>query len=325
MLISTLLSEQKAALVLIPSSILLVAIAPNLISDTAQLTLITVLMYAILTLNWTMFSGPTGYVSLATAALFGIGIYVAALLRGTMPLELIVLIGGLSAFVLALAIGILTLRLRGVYFILFTFGMTALIRNVVQWWETHFTGTVGRHVLGATNGTVYLLVTILFAASLVVTFLVKHSRVGMALRGIGENQDAAAHIGIHVTRIKVLTFAASAVLVGATGAVMATRWRYIDPSIAFNPLLSFLPVVMATFGGTSKLYGPILGTVVLVMLQDFLITEHPYVYLLFFGLTLVIVVVWLPGGLVVLAERWFIKARILWAKLEMRVRRVWGR
>jgi branched-chain amino acid transport system permease protein len=321
MLISTLLSEQKAALVVIPLGIILLAIAPALISDSAQITLITVLMYAILTLSWTMFSGPTGYVSLATAALFGVGIYVAALLRGTMPIEVIVLIGGLTGFVFALAIGILTLRLRGVYFILFTFGMTALIRNVVQWWETHFGGTVGRHVLGASNEAVYLLVTILFAATLVVTFLVKHSRVGMALQAIGENQDAAAHIGIHVTRIKVLTFAASAVFVGATGAVMATRWRYIDPSIAFNPLLSFLPVVMAIFGGTSKLYGPILGTVVLVVLQDFLITEHPYLYLLLFGLTLVVIVVWLPGGLVVLAQKWFLKARIQWAKLQMQVRR----
>ncbi|HLF42058.1 MAG TPA: branched-chain amino acid ABC transporter permease [Acidimicrobiia bacterium] len=322
MLISTLLSEQKTALVVIPSGIILLAIAPALISDTAQITLITVLMYAILTLSWTMFSGPTGYVSLATAALFGVGIYVSALLRGTMPIEVIVLIGGLTGFVLALAIGVLTLRLRGVYFILFTFGMTALIRNVVQWWETHFTGTVGRHVLGASNDAVYLLVTILFGATLIVTFLVKHSRVGMALQAIGENQDAAAHIGIHVTRIKVLTFAASAVFVGATGAVMATRWRYIDPSIAFNPLLSFLPVVMAIFGGTSKLYGPILGTVVLVLLQDFLITEHPYLYLLLFGLTLVVIVVWLPGGLVVLAQRWLLRVRIQWAKLQMQVRRV---
>jgi branched-chain amino acid transport system permease protein len=69
------------------------------------------------------------------------------------------------------------------------------------------------------------------------------------LRYFGENDEAAEHIGIDVTRIKILAFACSAILMGATGAVMATRWRYIDPAIAFDPLLSFLPVLMAIFGG----------------------------------------------------------------------------
>lgn len=325
MLISTILSEQKVALGVIPLSILLLAIAPLILPDSVVITLITVLMYAILTLSWTMFSGPTGYVSLATAALFGIGVYIAAGLRGTLPIELIVLLGGLASFLLALAIGLLTLRLRGAYFILFTFGVTALIRNMIQWWETHVSGTVGRHVVGATNGTVYVLILTIFALTLAGSFLLRHSSVGKALQAIGENQDAAEHIGIHVTRIKVLTFACSAIFMGATGAVMATRWRYIDPSIAFNPLIAFLPVVMATFGGMSKLYGPILGTVVLVVLQEFLITEYPYVYLLLFGLTLVVVVLWLPGGLVVLAQRWMFRVKMQWLKLKMRVRRLGGR
>ncbi len=324
MLISTILSEEKTALAIIPASILLLLVAPRFLSESVVITLITVLMYAVLTLSWTMFSGPTGYVSLATAALFGIGVYVSAILRGRLPIELLVLIGGLVAFLLALAIGVLTLRLKGVYFILFTFGVTALIRNVTQWWETHFSGTVGRHVLGAANETVYLLMVILFALTLVGGFLLRSSNVGMALQGIGENQDAAEHIGVPVTRIKVLTFAASAAFMGATGAVMATRFRYVDPSIAFNPLISFLPVVMAIFGGTSKLYGPILGTIVLVVLQEFLITEYPYFYLLLFGLTLVVVVLWLPGGLVVLAQRWMFRVKMQWIGLKMKFKRLRG-
>lgn len=324
MLISTIREEQKTALWLIPLSIAVLAIAPAFLSASVVLTLITVLMYANLTLAWTMFSGPTGNISLATAALFGVGVYTAALLRGRVPIEVIVLLGGLVAFLLALGIGVLTLRLRGVYFILFTFGVTALIRNSVQWLETHVGHTVGRHVAGAANDTVYLLVLIIFAVTLVTSFLLRNSSFGLALQGIGENQDAAEHVGVHVTRIKVLTFALSGLFMGATGAVMATQWRYVDPSIAFNPMLSFLPVVMAIFGGISRLYGPLLGTVILILLRDVLITEYPYLYMLLFGVVLVVVVLWLPGGLVSLAERWYFRVKVWWIKLRMRFKQ-WRR
>jgi branched-chain amino acid transport system permease protein len=321
MLISTILSEEKPALVAIPVTIVALAIAPRILPESIGISLITVLMYATLTLSWTMFSGPTGYVSLATAGLFGVGVYVSAILRDSLPIEAIVLIGGASASLVALAIGLLTLRLKGVYFILFTFGVAALIRSSAQWWETHVNGTVGRHVTGATNETVYLLLLIIFAAALIGGFLLRHSSSGLALEGIGENEDAAEHIGINVTRVKVVTFAVSSVLMGMTGAVMATRFRYVDPSIAFNPLISFLPVVMAILGGVSKLYGPLIGSVILIVLQEFLITEYPYVYLLVFGLTLVVAVLWLPGGLVELAQRWYIKLKVQWIRLRMRISR----
>jgi branched-chain amino acid transport system permease protein len=319
MLISTIREQQKTALWLIPAIIAVLAVVPSIVPTSATLTLIAVLMYANLTLAWTMFSGPTGNISLATAALFGVGTYATALLRGTMPIELIVLIGATAAFVLAFGIGLLTLRLRGVYFILFTFGLTALIGNSVQWLETHVGRTVGRHVAGATTEAVYLLVLIIFSAVLVTSFLLRSSSAGLALRGLGENQDAAVHVGVNATRLKVLTFALSGLFMGATGAVMATHWRYIDPSIAFNPLLSFLPVVMAIFGGISRLYGPLLGTVVLVVLRELLITSYPYVYMLLFGVTLVVVVLWLPGGLVSLVERWSGRGNVWRTKLTMRI------
>jgi branched-chain amino acid transport system permease protein len=321
MLTSTVLSEEKPALIAIPVTIVLLAVAPRILPESMAISLITVLMYAILTLSWTMFSGPTGYVSLATAGLFGVGVYVTAVLRDSLAIEVIVLIGGAAAALVALAIGLLTLRLKGIYFILFTFGVAALIRTSVQWWETHVNGTVGRHVAGASNEVVYLLLLIIFSITLIAGFLLRHSSPGLALLGIGENQDAAEHIGVNVTRVKVVTFAASSVLMGMTGAVMATRFRYIDPSIAFNPLISFLPVVMAILGGVSRLYGPLIGSAMLIVLQEFLITEYPYVYLLLFGVTLVVVVVWLPGGLVELAQKGYLKLKIQWIKLRMRLTR----
>jgi branched-chain amino acid transport system permease protein len=91
---------------------------------------------------------------------------------------------------------------------------------------------------------------------------------------------------------------------GAAGAIMATRWTYIDPSIAFNPLFSFMPVLMAIFGGVSQLYGPILGAGLFAYLEELLITEFPYYYMLLFGTILIVVILFLPGGLVGLIEKW---------------------
>jgi branched-chain amino acid transport system permease protein len=321
MLISTILREEKPALVAIPVTIVALAVAPSVVPESIGISLITVLMFAILALSWTMFSGPTGFVSLATAGLFGVGVYVSAILRDSLPIEILILIGGVAASLLALAIGLLTLRLKGVYFILFTFGVAALIRSSVAWWETNVNGTVGRHVSGASNEVIYLLLVIIFAVALVGGFLLRHSSSGLALQAIGENQEAAQHIGVNITKLKVLTFAASSALMGMTGAVMATRFRYIDPSIAFNPLISFLPVVMAILGGLSRLYGPLIGVTILVALQEFLIREYPYVYLLLFGLTLVAVVLWLPGGLVELTQRLYIRLKIQWIKMRMRITR----
>ena len=316
MLISTIFSKRKFALSMILLSIVLLAVAPRFMPPYVTISLITILMYVILTLSWTMFSGPTNYISLATAALFGVGVYTSAALNDSLPLIMIVIISGLLSFFLALLIGLLTLRLKGVYFILFTFGVTALIRNVVQWWETHITLTVGRHLSSPGNETVYTYLVIIYSLALFFIFLLQNSSYGMALQGIGENEDAAEHIGIDVTRLKVLTFALSAIFMGAAGAVMATRWRYIDPTIAFNPLISFLPVLMAIFGGTSMLGGPILGAVIFTLLQEYLITEYPYLYMLLMGLTLVIVILYLPGGLLVLVMRLYIRLVIQWAKTK---------
>ena len=94
---------------------------------------------------------------------------------------------------------------------------------------------------------------------LLTAYFIRHSRFGLALQSIGENEEAAAHTGINVTLVKVSAFAISAIFMGATGAIMATRWTYIDPYIAFNPLFSFTPVLMAIFGGMGQLYGPVLG------------------------------------------------------------------
>ncbi|MFH1950491.1 MAG: branched-chain amino acid ABC transporter permease [Pseudomonadota bacterium] len=265
--------------------------------------LTTVFMYVVLTLSWAIFSGPTRYISLASAAFFGVGVYLSAILGQALPLPLVIAFGGLVSFILALFIGLLTLRLRGMYFIIFTFGVSELIRHFMLWWETNFTGTVGRFVVAVDQTAVYYVMLVIFVMTLLTAHLMRRSKFGLALRSIGEQEEAALHIGINVTHLKAITFAISAFFMGAAGAIMATRWTYIDPSIAFNPLSSFMPVLMAIFGGTGRLYGPILGAAILAFLEEVLITKFTYYYMLLFGIILIVVILFLPNGLVGLFKR----------------------
>ena len=283
--------------------LVLLATLPRYASAYTVILLTSILMYVILTVSWTIFSGPTGYVSLAPAAFFGVGIYTSAVLGKALPLPAVIAVGGLASFCLALLIGALTLRLRGIYFTIFTFGLVELIKNLLLWYEVNITGTRGRFVILVDNKTIYYGMLIIFVVALLTAYLIRRSKFGLALQSIGESEEAAAHIGINVTLLKVITFAISAVFMGAAGSIIATRWTYVDPYIAFNYLYSFMTVLMAIFGGMGLFYGPILGAAVIAYLEEVLITRFPYYYMLLFGLILVVVILFLPKGLVDLIQR----------------------
>ena len=283
--------------------LILLATLPLYAPAYTPVLLSSILMYIVLAVSWAIFSSPTGYISLAPAAFFGVGVYTSAILGQALPLPVVIGMGGLTSFILALLVGALTLRLRGIYFAIFTFGLVELLRHFMMWWEVNITGTLGRVVPTLDNTTVYYLMLIIFVILMLTAYLVRRSKFGLALQSIGENEEAAAHTGINVTLVKVITFALSAFFMGAAGAIMATRLTYIDPRIAFNPLLSFMPVLMAIFGGMGQLYGPIIGAAVFAYLQEFLTTRFPYYYMLIFGIIMVVVILYLPNGLAGLVQK----------------------
>ena len=283
------------------------AVLPLYGSLYVSILMTSILMYVIITVSWVLFSGPTGYMSLASAAFFGVGIYTSALLLPTegtvLPPPVVILIAGAISFVLALAIGAITLRLRGIYFAIFTFGLVELIKQLLLYWEFHVTRTRGRYVSLVDTDTVFYIMLGIFVVLMLTTYFIRRSKFGLALQSIGENEEAAAHSGVNVTMVKVITFGISAIFMGMAGAVIATRWTYIDPYIAFNPLFSFMPVLMAIFGGMGLFYGPVIGAVVFAYLQETLQTEFPYVYMLIFGLVLIGAILYLPNGIVGLIPR----------------------
>jgi branched-chain amino acid transport system permease protein len=277
--------------------LLLLISLPSYASSYRVIFVTNILMYVILTLSWVIFSGPTGYISLATAAFFGIGVYTSAILSSALFLPLVIFIGGLASFCLAFVVGSLTLRLRGMYFTMFTFALVQLISNLAHWYEVNVTGTVGRLVLSLESTTVYYSMLVVFCLVLLAFYYIKHSRFGLALQSIGESEEAAAHSGINVTLVKVTTFAISAFFMGAVGAVMTMRWTYVDPPTAFDIRLSFMPLLMAIFGGMGNLFSPIIGSSIFAYLEEILTTKFPYYYMLLFGGAMLLVIVFMPHGI----------------------------
>jgi branched-chain amino acid transport system permease protein len=134
--------------------------------------------------------------------------------------------------------------------------------------------------------------------------VVRASRFGLALAGIGSDEERAQTLGVNTRRAKIAGFALAAAFAGALGAAVAVRWTYIEPSSVFNPFIGFQTVLIAMIGGAQTLIGPIVSAVVFSILSELLRLRFPYAYLLILGALLIVLVLYLPGGFASLVARW---------------------
>jgi len=264
---------------------------------------LTCLMYVTLASSWALFCGRTRYMSLATSAFFGIGAYAGALslpAHGWLPA---IALGAALAALVAIAMGAAVLHLRGTYFAVLTFGMTELIRHAVTYFEKSVTGTVGRVLtVVPERDTVYLTVLALASLAMGTAIVVRRTRFGLALLGIGADEQRAQTLGVNTRLVKIAGFALTAAFAGATGAAMSVRWTYIDPPTVFNPFIGFQTVLIALIGGALTLWGPLLAAIVFSLLAETLRLQVPQLYMMALCVLLILSVMWLPGGLASL--RW---------------------
>jgi branched-chain amino acid transport system permease protein len=264
---------------------------------------VSLLQYTVLATAWGLFSGPTRYVSLATTAFFGVGAYTVAVLGEVLPWPLVLLIAASLGALLAAIVGLSTLRLSGVYFVIFTFGLAELVRQLVVWFEVNKSRVLGRYVfVDITQTDIYWQLLALTVAVFVLGWLIASSRIGFALRIIGQDETVATHCGINTTIVKVLLFTISATVMSVVGAIMAPRWTYIEPSIAFNSMSSFQVLIMALLGGADRLWGPILGAVPLTLLFEVLSARFPNTFTIILGCIFLLIVYLLPRGVAGLIE-----------------------
>ncbi|MEY4712127.1 MAG: hypothetical protein RIS88_1577 [Pseudomonadota bacterium] len=272
-------------------------------SEFAVSMALTCLMYVALSSSWAMFCGTTRYLSLATSAFFGIGAYSSALMLETLPWVQAVALGAGLAAIVALVMGAAVLHLRGTYFAVLTFGMTELIRHAITYFEKSVTGTVGR-VLSVVpeRDTVYLTMLALAFGAVAVSIVVRRTRFGLALSGIGADEQRAQTLGVNTRWVKLAGFMLTAAFAGAVGAAMSVRWTYIDPHTVFNPFIGFQTVLIALIGGALTLWGPLIAAIVFSLLAETLRLQAPQIYMMSLGLLLILSVLYLPGGLASL--RW---------------------
>lgn len=292
--------------------IILLALAPPSLEVYYLSVLRTILMWAALTISWYSFSGLTGYVSLGSSAFFGTGLYFTALylnfsvIEGrwpVLPLPVIILLAGLLNFGFALIPGLITLRLRGIYFAIATFALSMACQGIFDYLVTNVMGTYYTHIPPYDPQIRYYSMLATTLVVFLIVFLLYKSKFGFALRMIGENEEAAVHLGVNASLVKTLGFAISAMCMGFIGSSYATVFTVTGPKIAFDLKYSFLPAIMAMFGGVGVNYGPIIGAVTLSLLNEYLGVTFVHYFLIILGVIVIIIAELMPEGIVGFAKK----------------------
>ena len=270
-----------------------------------------VLMYAILALSWNFIGGMAGYPSFASAAFFGLGAYAGAVSQKLgLPMTLAWSIAGIAALLFAGLLGIALLRLRGHYFAIASLVVGEVLRELVNSATDLTGGGMGLNLPVPRMASVQAQATLFFYAMLAVcalafaaTLVVTHSKLGFGLRCIRQNEAAADMIGVNTTLYKVSAFMLSAVFVGMAGAIYASWVHYIEPPDVFDVLYSIKPVVMVLLGGAGSIFGPLVGAVVFLSLEELVWRRFLEVHTGVLGLLIVMLVVFLPRGVMSLRSR----------------------
>lgn len=303
--------KEIIGLILVPIAFIILAFLPSLPNSANLLSLaIPIAMFTVLATSWAIFSGPTHYISLATAAFYGVGAYTMATWLDVLPYPVILLIAALIGAVFAALVGFATLRLSGVYFVIFTLGLAEMTRQVFVWYQNNFGGTRGHYVFtDITEAQIYWQLLALGLLVYLVGWWIGRSRLGFAIRIIGADELVARHSGIHTARAKVLLFMVSGAFVAMVGVIMAPRFVYIEPAMAFNPQLSFLVAIMALLGGIHRLWGPLMGAVPFALVWEFIASNFPAQTILLMGIAFLLVVYYIPNGVAGVVESWYHKLK----------------
>jgi len=255
--------------------------------------------------GWNLISGFTGYLSFGQVSFYGLGAYATALLvsRTLVPWYGAVLLGGLLGAAVALLLGPIMLRLRGILFALGMLGLARILGVIFNNWN--FAGaSLGLSLPAAlTPLAVYGGMALVAAAAFACNAFFVHSGFGLDAMSLNEDEAAAVAFGVPATRVKVIAFALSAIFPALVGGLVAWNRSYIDPTSAFKPSLDLETVVFVLFGGIGTLWGPLLGAAVLMMIGEELLVYLPNFELALFGGVVILTVLVLPGGLVGLANR----------------------
>jgi branched-chain amino acid transport system permease protein len=262
------------------------------------------MMYVVLALSWNIISGFTGYTSFGHVAFYGIGAYACAILVADHNWHWIPAlgVGGVVAGLIAVAIGYPVLRLKGPYFAIAMLGAAEGTRVVVTVWDSLTHGGLGISLPSAdTSFETFYAMLALMLLTVAVAYGVGHSRFGIRLSAIREDEVAAEALGINATVYKLAAFVLSAMFPAVAGGIQAYKVLYIDPPSVFFVQITIAMALMSMLGGRGTVIGPIVGAVLLYTAQELTWVNFPTAHLIAYGLFIIVVARFLPRGLVGLA------------------------
>lgn len=277
-----------------------------------------VFMFGALAQSLNVIAGFTGYADFGNVVFFGLGAYTTAALmtRAGWPFLPAWALGGCLAAAAAGVLGLPLLRLRGHYFAIATIGVLEAVREITSN-VAFFGGGMGITLpvfAGAPEAfyrVIYYMLFATLAACTAVAWWLARSRFGYALRAIKADEEAAAVMGIHTTRYKVLAWALSALCSGLVGGIYAYWLKYIEPPFVFDILISVKYWIMMLLGGAGTVLGPLAGAVILEFLSVFIWGQFLRGHMLILGVVISLVILFMPTGFMELVRLRFSLAAVV--------------
>ena len=260
---------------------------------------INVLLLATLAQGWNIIGGYAGYPSFGNSVFYGLGAYgvAIAMVQYELPFWVGMLLGLALGVAFAGLLGLAVLRLRGHYFAICTLGLAFVMTAIVS--NLEIAGSNIGLVLPLLRSEVlfYELALGLVVLATLTIFWLSRSRFGLGLIAIRENEEGAAVMGVNTTLYKVLAFMLSAAFTALAGGIYAYYITFIDPAGVFDIGLNVKMIIMAVFGGPGSVLGPVVGAFILSAISEVLATKVTSIASLFFGIVIVVAVVFMPRGI----------------------------
>lgn len=262
-------------------------------------------LYIVLSSSWNILGGLAGQVSFGFSVFWGMGAYTLALaLKAGYSLFISILLAIILAAVFSVIIGFPTLRLRGPYFAIATIGVGEAVRVFMLVFAPG--GASGVTVFDPTafgKESHYYSAFVLLVIILAVVRWIMNSKFGLGLKAIKENEDAAIALGVNTIWLKVSAHLIAAVFIAIAGALYARYQMFIEPNGVFSFQQGISILMMPVIGGLGTFWGPIIGAIVFIVIQDQLMASYPELNMLMYGVLLVLIILFEGGGVVGFGKR----------------------
>jgi branched-chain amino acid transport system permease protein len=269
--------------------------------------LLYVFLYVIMATSWNIIGGYAGYISLGHNVFFGVGAYLAGMVFVFFQISpfLTAPVAGILTMVGGLLFGLIALRTRGSTFIISTIALVLLVAELLDNWKlTGGTNGLAMSMIGLDGQYAkipyYYYLLVIMVLSLMTSYFIRHSKFGLALRAISQDETKAEVAGIPTRRYKILAFGISGLFIGMAGAIWGSYLTYLRPSIFLPVNIGTTIVLMAILGGKGTVSGPAIGAALMIAVNEFVVAKlgASELNIVVTGLILIFVLLYFPEGIV---------------------------